>query len=69
MTRWGSRIEGQRAFARAAMGDRSGARRQAVATLRHDWRQPRCWLALVTSTGALRPDAVLRALQSRGKGI
>jgi glycosyltransferase involved in cell wall biosynthesis len=64
-----ARIEGQRAFAKAAMGDRDGARRQAVQTLRHDWRQPRGWLALATSTGLVAPDAVLRALQSRGRGI
>lgn len=64
-----ARIEGQRAFAKAAMGDRGGARRQALQTLRHDWRQPRGWLALVTSTGLVAPDAVLRALQSRGRGI
>jgi len=64
-----ARVEGQQAFAKAAMGDRGGARRQAVQTLRHDWRQPRGWLALVTSTGVVAPDAVLRALQSRGRGI
>jgi glycosyltransferase involved in cell wall biosynthesis len=64
-----ARIEGQQAFAKAAMGDRAGARRQAVLTLRHDWRQRRGWLALVTSTGVVAPDAVLRALQSRGRGI
>jgi glycosyltransferase involved in cell wall biosynthesis len=64
-----ARVEGQQAIAKAAMGDRGGARRQAVQTLRHDWRQPRGWLALVTSTGVVAPEAVLRHLQSRGRGI
>lgn len=64
-----ARIEGQQAFAHAAMGDRRGAWTTARRALGHDRREPRAWLALAVATGAVRSEWVLRALQATGRGI
>lgn len=64
-----SRIHGQQALAKAGTGDRSGSRRKAFSSLRHNWRQPRGYLGLAASTGVIGPDTVLRLAQIRGKGF
>jgi len=64
-----ARIEGQQALARAGTGDRAGARAKALSALRHHWRQPRAYLGLAASTGAIGPATVLRVAQVRGKGF
>lgn len=64
-----ARIEGQQAFAHAAMGDRRGAWATARKALGHDRREPRAWLALAVASGAVRSEWVLRALQAGGRGI
>lgn len=64
-----ARIEGQRAFALASMGDRRGAWSHARRALVRNRREPRAWLALLVAGGALRSEWVLRALQAGGRGI
>ncbi|WBB69686.1 glycosyltransferase [Micromonospora sp. WMMD812] len=64
-----ARVTGQIAFARAASGDRRDALRWARRTLRHNLREPRAYLALAVAGRVVRPDAVLRALHRRGRGI
>lgn len=64
-----ARIHGQQALAKAGTGDRAGARRKALSAWRNDWREPRAYLGLATSTGVVGPEAVLRLAQLRGKGF
>lgn len=64
-----ARIRGQIAFARAALGDGRAARRDAVATLRLAPREGRAWLALITSTGLVSADRVVRTVQKTGRSI
>jgi glycosyltransferase involved in cell wall biosynthesis len=64
-----ARILGQIAFAHAASGNPSAARRWAIRSIRSSWRERRAYLALAVSAGALRPDTVLRLAHARGRGI
>jgi glycosyltransferase involved in cell wall biosynthesis len=64
-----SRICGQIAFASAAGGDAPAGRRWGRQSLRHDWRQPRAYLALLVSTGLVPPEALLQVLHRYGRGI
>jgi glycosyltransferase involved in cell wall biosynthesis len=64
-----ARILGQRAFARAAAGDRRGARRLAATSLRRNWRERRAYVALVASTGLVSASRVQRALNALGRGV
>ncbi len=64
-----ARVAGQIAFAHAAAGDRPGAARWAVRTLRRNPREPRGYLALAVAGRAVSADAVLRRLHARGKGL
>lgn len=64
-----ARIEGQRAFALASMGDRRGSWSLARQALGHNRGEPRAWLALMVASGAVRSEWVLRALQAGGRGI
>ncbi len=64
-----ARIEGQIAFAHAAMGDRVPARNWALRALRHSPRERRAYLALLMSTGRLRASWVLGAAQRAGRSI
>ena len=64
-----ARIEGQIAFAHAALGERAPARRFARAALRRCPRERRAYLALVMSVGLLRPQWVLAAAQRTGRSI
>lgn len=64
-----ARITGQIAFADAALGQRSDAMRWAKQTLRNNPREARAYLALMVSTGLVKPDTVLRQLHRRGRSI
>lgn len=64
-----ARILGQRAFARAAVGDRRGARRLAATSLRRNWRERRAYVALAASTGVVSAGRVQRALNALGRGV
>ena len=59
-----ARVQGQIAFGYAAMRDGRAARRWAARCIRHDWRQPRAYLALLVSMRVLSPDALLAAFES-----
>lgn len=64
-----ARIQGQIAFAHAAMGQRGDAWRWAKATLTSSWREGRGWLALLVSTRLVSADRVVAFIQRRGRGI
>lgn len=63
-----ARIEGQQAFAHAAMGNRREAWASARRALRRNRREPRAWLALAVGSG-LPSEWVLRALHAYGRGV
>lgn len=67
--RGASRIYGQIAFAYAAMGRTRHALRWAFRCMTTDWRQPRAYISLLVAARVLPPEAVLRQLHLRGKGI
>jgi hypothetical protein len=62
-------LEGKVAFARAAAGDRAGARQWARRALRHSWKQHRAYAALLAASGVVRPDVVMRTANALGRGI
>jgi len=62
-------IEGQRAFALAAAGERRAAWRAAARSIAHDPKQPRGWLALLIGARMLSARRVIEALNARGRGI
>ena len=64
-----ARVQGQIAFGYAAMGQVRTAGRWAAATVRHDWRQPRSYLAMLVASKLLPPEALMSRLNARGKGI
>jgi glycosyltransferase involved in cell wall biosynthesis len=64
-----ARVQGQIAFAHAALGERSAARTWAVRTLRSSWRERRAYLALLVSLRVLTADRVLRLAHATGRGI
>ncbi len=64
-----ARVEGQQAFALAALGRRHEARSLARRTLGHHRTEGRAWLALLVSSGLVRADQVVRAVQATGRGI
>ena len=64
-----ARIQGQIAFAHAAMGNRSDAWRWSRKTLGSSWREGRAWLALLVSTRLVSADRVVAFIQRRGRGI
>ncbi len=64
-----ARIRGQIAFFRAALGERSAARSEAVATLRLWPLEQRAWLALLVSTGVVSADRVVGVVQRSGRSI
>jgi len=64
-----ARLRGQRSFALAANGDRRAAFDEIGATLRQRWFEPRAYLAGAVALGVVSPDAVMRSLQKRGRGI
>lgn len=62
-------IEGQRAFALAAMGRRTDAARTAARSIRLNPREARGPLALAVASGLVSPRRVVHALNARGRGI
>ena len=64
-----ARIEGQIAFAYAALGDRPSARTWARRTLRHDRRQLRAYAALAVASRLISPTALVRMVNNRGRGL
>ena len=64
-----ARIEGQIAFAHAAIGERKLARSWARRCLRHKPTEQRAFLALAVSTGAVSADTVVARVQRFGRGI
>jgi glycosyltransferase involved in cell wall biosynthesis len=63
-----ARIEGQRAFARAA-GRQKGCWRQIGHVLRLNPLEPRAWLAALVATRLVPPSTIVNALNARGRGI
>ena len=64
-----ARIEGQIAFAHAAIGERKQARFWARRCLQHKPTEQRAFLALAVSTGAVSADTVVARVQRFGRGI
>lgn len=64
-----ARIEGQIAFAHAALGERSDARRWARRAIGHDRFQARAYIAMLVGFRALSGNWVVGALNSRGRGM
>lgn len=62
-------IEGQKAFALAALGRRGDAAQAAWTSLRLDPTQPRGLLAMLVAAKLVSPDRVMTALNQRGRGI
>ncbi|GAB3616263.1 hypothetical protein GCM10027416_08200 [Okibacterium endophyticum] len=69
-TRRGSaRIEGQIAFALAAVGHRYAARRWAQVAIRHDPRQLRAYAALAVALRLAPPTLLVRLVNRSGRGL
>jgi GT2 family glycosyltransferase len=64
-----ARVAGQVAFARAAMGERRDSLHWVGRTIRRNPLEPRAYLALAVASGAVKPDAIIRRLHDRGRGI
>lgn len=64
-----ARIEGQIAFANAAIGRRSEAIRWALRALRHDPHQLRAFGALAVSARLASAEWLVRRVQARGRGL
>jgi glycosyltransferase involved in cell wall biosynthesis len=64
-----ARVQGQIAFAHAALGERPQARAWALRALRGSWRERRAYLALLVSLRVLSADRVLRLAHATGRGI
>jgi glycosyltransferase involved in cell wall biosynthesis len=64
-----ARIQGQKAFAYAALGQSRAACRCAGRTLRLNWRERRAYLALLVAGRVLTPRLVLHLAHQRGRGI
>ena len=67
--RGSARIEGQIAFAHAALGHRTEALRWAARTLLHDARQLRAYAAMLIAVRAVPAAGVVGFLNSRGRGL
>ncbi|TBN57986.1 glycosyltransferase family 2 protein [Glaciihabitans arcticus] len=64
-----ARLEGQIAFAYAALGDRPTARHWARRTIRHDRSQLRGWAALAISARLVPASFLVAAVNRRGRGL
>ena len=64
-----ARIRGQQAFALAALGDRSGARRVVREALGLRLTEKRAYLALLISTGLVSGEQAMKAANWFGRGI
>jgi hypothetical protein len=64
-----ARIEGQIAFAEAALARRPAAIRSSWRALRGNPKERRAYLALAVAAGVISPKTVVRAANRRGRGI
>jgi glycosyltransferase involved in cell wall biosynthesis len=64
-----ARIQGQVAFAHAALGDRREARRWATDALRRDIRQLRAYAALAVAIRLAPPAALVTLVNRSGRGL
>jgi glycosyltransferase involved in cell wall biosynthesis len=64
-----ARIQGQIAFAHAAMASRSRACTDSLRALRNNPAERRAYLALAVASGVIPAGAILRLLNQRGRGI
>jgi glycosyltransferase involved in cell wall biosynthesis len=64
-----ARIEGQIAFAQAALGNRRTAARWALTSLRKSRRARQSYAALAVASGLVGPERVLALARRRGRGI
>lgn len=64
-----ARIEGQIAFALAALGKRGEAFRWARSTLRHDRNQLRAYAAMAIAARLVPASALVSAVNRRGRGL
>lgn len=64
-----ARVEGQIALASVGMGEKAHGRAVAKQALGHHWREKRAWLALLTSTGVVKPDQVVALAHRLGRGV
>jgi GT2 family glycosyltransferase len=67
--RGSARIEGQIAFAHAALGHRAEALRWAARTLAHDVRQLRAYAAMLIAVRAVPAAGLVGFVNSRGRGL
>jgi len=64
-----ARIEGQAAFAHAALGHRASACRASLDALRGNPLERRAYLALAVAVGVIPASSVVRLANRRGRGI
>jgi glycosyltransferase involved in cell wall biosynthesis len=64
-----ARVQGQIAFAEAAMACRAAARRASMSALRNNPLERRAYLALAVAAGVVPATAIVRLANSRGRGI
>jgi hypothetical protein len=67
--RGSARIEGQIAFAHAALGHHAEALRWSARTLRHDLRQLRAYAAMLIAVRAVPAAGLVGFVNSRGRGL
>lgn len=67
--RGAARLYGRLAFAQAALGDRAGARRWALRSLRKHPGERRAYVALAAGAGLLPPRLAMRLANAAGKGL
>lgn len=63
------RLMGRRAFAQAALGNRSAALSDAWRTIRLNWRERRAYLAIAVSLHLVSAERLMSASHRRGRGI
>jgi GT2 family glycosyltransferase len=64
-----ARIQGQQAFALAALGQRAPALKMAAKAARSDPREQRAYFAVLVAVGAMSADFVVHQANKRGRGI
>lgn len=64
-----ARIQGQIAFAQAALGRRSAACQTSWRALRHNPQERRAYLALAVASGIVPATSIVRHANRRGRGI
>jgi hypothetical protein len=64
-----ARIDGQIAFAEAALGHRRDAFRSSWQALRGNLSERRAYLAIVVAAGVIPASSIIRAANRRGRGI